>query len=236
MAQAIYREWFVHFRFPGYKKLKLVNSPLGPIPIGWPVVSFTEIADVLSGGTPRTTEPSYWNGTVPFFTPKDAPGDAYVITTKKQITEEGLDRCNSRLYPGGTVFITARGTVGKVVLAGSDMAMNQSCYALRGRDGIGQTFLFLATRGMADALRGRSHGAVFDTIIIDTFRLTQVVKPPLTLVRSFEESVEPVFSLILNLQRRNEKLRQTRDFLLPKLNSGEVDVSDLDINVGDAAA
>ena len=66
---------------------------------------------------------------IPFFTPRDV-GTPYTFQTEKYITESGLDHCNSRLYPKNTSFVTARGTVGKVSLAGIPMAMNQSCYAL----------------------------------------------------------------------------------------------------------
>ena len=92
-------------------------------------VGFTEMIQILGGGTPKTGESSYWNGDIPFFTPKDV-GFPYTLTTEKTITEEGLAHCNSRLYPINTVFVTARGTVGKVGLPGVPMAMNQSCYAL----------------------------------------------------------------------------------------------------------
>ena len=96
-------------------------------------VSFTEIIQILGGGTPKTRENSYWNGRLPFFTPKDI-GAPYTIMTEKYITESGLAHCNSRLYPVNTVFVTARGTVGKVGLCGVPMAMNQSCYALIGKN------------------------------------------------------------------------------------------------------
>jgi type I restriction enzyme S subunit len=129
----IYREWFANFRFPGHEKVRMVESELGPIPERWPVVGFDEISDILSGGTPKTTEPIYWNGPIPFFGPTDAPDSFWVVSTTRSITELGLSKCNSKLYPAETVFITARGTVGKVALPASSMAMNQSCYALRGK-------------------------------------------------------------------------------------------------------
>jgi type I restriction enzyme S subunit len=229
MAQSLYREWFVHFHFPGHKKKRMVESALGLIPEGWEVVRFTDIADVLSGGTPRTTTPEFWDGAIPFFTPKDAPATFYVTETEKSITESGLRACNSKLYPKNTIFITARGTVGKVVLSYVDMAMNQSCYALQGRDGIDQFSVFLNIRNCVDQLKQNAHGAVFDTIIVDTFRMLQVVKPPLTLTNAFKSVITPIFDLVLNLLNKNANLRQTRDLLLPKLISGEVDVEGLDI-------
>jgi type I restriction enzyme S subunit len=229
MAQALYREWFVHFRFPGYEKKSMVESVLGMIPEGWEVVSFTQIVDVLSGGTPKTTISEYWNGEIPFFTPKDASVSFYVTETERSITERGLKSCSSRLYPKDSVFITARGTVGKVVLNSMNMAMSQSSYALRGRDELDQFFTFLLTRNCIDQLRQNSHGAVFDTIIVDTFVRLKVVKPPTVMVKRFSSKVEPIFGEILNLFSKNVNLRRTRDLLLPKLISGEVDVEGLEI-------
>jgi type I restriction enzyme S subunit len=231
MAQSLYREWFVHFRFPGHEKKRLVESELGLIPEGWEVVRFTDIADVLSGGTPRTTTSEYWNGSIPFFTPKDASSSFYVTETEKSITRIGLKTCNSKLYPKNTVFITARGTVGKVVLSAVDMAMNQSCYALQGRDGIDQITIFFSISNCINQLKQNAHGAVFDTIIVDTFRMLQVVKPPLALTSAFEALASPIFEMILKLLNKNANLRQTRDLLLPKLISGEVDVEELDIHI-----
>ena len=231
MAQAIYKEWFVNFRFPGHEKVKMVKSELGMIPEGWVVKKFTEIAYVCSGGTPKTSEPSYWDGNVPFFTPKDVAGDFYVISTEKQITDFGLSKCNSKLYPRNTVFITARGTVGKTVMPDRDMAMNQSCYALVGKEGIDQYYLFLLTLQAVEQLKKETGGATFDTIIIDTFERFNVLSAAPSLIETFFRRVSPVFDSIRSLLNRNAILRKTRDLLLPKLISGEIDVEELNIRV-----
>jgi type I restriction enzyme S subunit len=236
MAQAIYREWFVNFRFPGHEQVEMVESEMGPTPSGWDAVRFTRLAEVLSGGTPKTTVSEYWNGAIPFFTPKDAPSSFYVTGTEKTITEAGLAKCASRLYPKDTVFITARGTVGKVAMPAEPMATNQSCYALQGRDGVDQLFVFFAIRESVNALQQRAHGAVFDTIIMDTFDRLSIVRPPTDIINRFVCLARPIVANSLNLTRRNAVLRQTRDLLLPKLISGELDVKDLDIETGELAA
>jgi type I restriction enzyme S subunit len=231
MAQLLYREWFVHFRFPGYEDMEMVDSELGAIPKGWGVVAFTDVADVLTGSTPRTKVEKYWNGSIPFFSPRDIETPVYVLETERSITQLGLDNCSSDLYPKNTVFITARGTVGRVVMPAVPMAMNQTCYALRGRDGISQYYIFLDIQNQVARLQQRAHGAVFDTIIIDTFRQLDVVKPLSELIVLFHRRVTPLFEQILNLLRRNVVLRQARDLLLPRLISGELDVEDLPIDV-----
>lgn len=197
------------------------------MPEGWEVTSFTEIAAVLSGGTPSTVVSEYWNGDIPFFTPKDITESFYVLDTERKITQQGLRRCSSELYPKDTVFITARGTVGKVVLPSKPMAMSQTSYALRGRQEIGQHFVFLAISNAVAELKQRSHGAVFATIIVDTFRRLESVRPPKGTIESFSELISPLFGQILNLQQKNATLRCTRDLLLPKLISGEIDIENL---------
>ena len=224
MARALYREWFVHFRFPGHENHPCVASSLGEIPEGWEAVPFTEIADVLSGGTPKTTTPEYWDGEIPFFTPRDAPDCFYVEDADKHVTELGLSKCASQLYPPDTVFITARGTVGKVALPSVPMAMNQSCYALRGKDRVTQRFLFLMTLQQVEYLKTNTGGATFDTIIVDTFRRMQVAKPPDDLIASFTGKVDAFFEQVNTLQRQVKNLRRTRDLLLPRLLSGQINV------------
>jgi type I restriction enzyme S subunit len=224
MARRLYREWFVYFRFPGHEGCRLVDSPLGEIPEGWEVKSFTEIADVLSGGTPKTDVPQYWDGEIPFFTPRDAPDCFYLQDTDKHISDIGLSKCASALYPSDTVFITARGTVGKVVLPAVNMAMNQSCYALRAKGGVPQRFLFLMTLQQVDYLKTNTGGATFDTIVVDTFRRMEVVSPTQVIASQFSELIDPVFEQVNTLQRQLQNLRRTRDLLLPRLLSGQIDV------------
>lgn len=217
MARSIYREWFVNFRFPGHENVPLVPSPLGNIPQGWEVRSFTEIAEVLSGGTPKTDVVEYWNGDIPFFTPRDTPNCFYVQNTEKNVTEIGLSKCASQLYSPDTVFITARGTVGKLALPSVPMAMNQSCYALRGKMGVSQRYLFLLTLQQVDYLKTNTGGATFDTIVVDTFRRMQIVKPPIIVIASFEDQIGPLFEKMKILQWQIKNLHRTRDMLLTRL-------------------
>ena len=232
MARMIYREWFVNFRFPGHEKITMTGSESGILPVGWQVKRFTEISEVLSGGTPKTSVPEFWNGDIPFFGPTDSPTGFFVTQTEKSITRLGLSRCNSRLYPVETVFITARGTVGKVAMPAEDMAMNQSCYALRGRSGLSQLFLFMLTKEYAEELKKKAHGAVFDTITIETFSKLSVVRPADPLPQQFEAIVRPLFALMLVLQRGISHLRESRDLLLPKLLSGEIGVGHFEAEAG----
>ena len=188
-------------------------------------VGFTEMIQILGGGTPKTGESSYWNGDIPFFTPKDV-GFPYTLTTEKTITEEGLAHCNSRLYPINTVFVTARGTVGKVGLPGVPMAMNQSCYALVGKD-THQLLVYFYTLKAVDRLKHKASGAVFDAITTRDFEAENIMKLSDDDTKAFLDVAEPIYQAVLNNSIENLRLSELRDSLLPKLMNGEIDVTDI---------
>ena len=186
-------------------------------------VRFTDLIQILGGGTPQTGENTYWNGNIAFFTPKDV-GTPYTLITEKTITEEGLSHCNSRLYPVNTVFVTARGTVGKVGMSGVPMAMNQSCYALVGKE-THQLLVYFYTLKAVDRLKHKASGAVFDAITTRDFESEQIMKLSDDDAKSFLCIAEPMFQKVLNNSIENQRLSTLRDSLLPKLMSGEIDVS-----------
>jgi type I restriction enzyme, S subunit len=226
MAEELYREWFVRMRFPGHDKVKKVKG----VPECWREMASSDVFDVLSGGTPKTDIPVYWDGEIPFFTPKDATENYYVLRTEQNITEKGLEACNSRLYPKDTIFITARGTVGKLALANRPMAMNQSCYALAPKAKGMVYFHFLAIRNALTYIKGVSKSGVFDNIIVDTFKTVPLLIPQPELVDRFDNTIAPFFLQTSALLEANEILASKRDKLLPRLISGKLSVENLDIH------
>ena len=219
-ARQLYKEWFVRFRFPGYEDVKIIDG----VPEGWNKTTADQVIDILSGGTPKTSVPDYWNGDIGFYTPKDSTNTVYVSNTEKAITSLGLEKCASKLYPKDTLFITARGTVGKLNLAQKPMAMNQSCYALAGKEPVNQIYLFFAMQAGIQQVKSRAVGAVFDAIIKDTFKVIPFVVPPERLIEEFTDYAESILKQIDFLLTSTEKLTQARDILLPKLMSGELAV------------
>ena len=219
-AQRLYKEWFVNLRFPGHENTKIVDG----VPEGWSVYPFSSKVDIMSGGTPKTSIPDYYNGKIPFYTPKDSDGAFFAYKTQMNITEGGLKNCNSRLYPPQTVIITARGTVGKTTILAVPMAMNQSCYALKMKENDAPYYLFFALNNEIKALQTMANGGVFNTIIGKTFDSINIQIPKDPLIYGFEETVRPFMEQIKNKLQANSKLVEARDRLLPKLMSGEVKV------------
>ena len=219
-AQALYKSWFVDFE--PFKGGKFVDSELGVIPEGWSVKPFLSIAKICSGGTPKTDRNEFWNGSIPFFTPKDVGTSPFCLSTEKTITEEGLKNCNSSLYKEFTTFITARGTVGKLCMTGVPMAMNQTNYAICPASNIDVITLFLITKQLINSLKNKANGAVFDAITTRDFDGEKVLTAPQGVMDSFSSVIHPIYESILQNEMKNASLSQLRDSLLPRLMSGDL--------------
>ena len=154
MARALFQSWFVDFD-PVRAKMegrdtglppdlaalfpdRLVDSELGLVPEGWGVGVLSDAIELFSGGTPKTSMPSYWGGAIPWYTAKDTPGlsDVFALVTERTITQAGVENSATEILPVGTTIITARGTVGRLACLGVPMAMNQTCYGIRGGRGL----------------------------------------------------------------------------------------------------
>ncbi len=219
-AQRLYKEWFVDLRFPGHETTPIVDG----VPEGWVDRKFSDVVSIMSGGTPKTDNKEYYDGHIPFYTPKDSDGAFFAFDTITHISQSGLEHCNSRLYPAGTVIITARGTVGKTTILAVPMAMNQSCYALKCDDLNSPYYLFFALNREVEKLKTMANGGVFNTIIVKTFEQISLMVPPKDVLESFEVVVSPFMEQIKSRTRQIELLRETRDRLLPKLMNGEIEV------------
>ncbi len=251
MARALFKSWFVDFEpvrakisgrwrrgesLPGLPAdlydlfpERLVGSELGEVPEGWGVGVLNDTIELLSGGTPRTSVAAYWNGDIPWYTAKDAPSlsDVFVLETERTITRAGLENSATRILPAETTIITARGTVGRLACLGIPMAMNQTCYGIRGAHGYPDLFTYWNVRAAVDDLQQRTHGTIFDTITRQTFKLVGAIIPPVTLSGKFETIVQPIMSHILSNIQESRTLAALRDALLPKLISGELRVGDI---------
>lgn len=188
---------------------------------------FTTLINVLGGGTPKTGNPEFWDGSIPFFTPKDV-GTLYTFKTEKYITALGLKHCNSRLYPTNTTFVTARGTVGKISLAGAPMAMNQSCYALTSEI-VDPLLVYFYVLKAVTALKHKASGAVFDAIVTRDFdgEIINILSDADS--EAALSIIKPMMEAIHNNSKENMRLSAVRDALLPKLMSGEINISSLDL-------
>lgn len=195
------------------------------IPKGWQASNVCSIADILSGGTPSKQEPTFWNnGTIPFFGPTDYGGSIFQIETAENITAKGLSRCASSLFDVGTIIITARGSIGKKVIVGTPMAMNQSCYALKSKNNEFE-YLFFLTAQLIECLKAKGSGSTFKSIINSDIEQSTLCIAPQSFITQFGHVVKPIFEKIKNNSFEIATLTKQRDELLPLLMNGQVSVN-----------
>ena len=209
MAQAIYREWFVHFRFPGHETATFVDSPLGPIPHGWTIEPIEEIASIKYGKMLPTKE--ILGGPIPVY------GASKVIGyhTEANVMEP-------------TILMGCRGTCGQVSISDAPAFVTNNSFTIVPRSQVDKTWLFhlLDTRGVEEFIGG----AAQPQITLKSIGTLEVLAPPSHLREEFGSVVGSLLGCSKLLRTELNSLSQIRDALLPKLVSGEVDVSDLDLD------
>jgi len=175
----------------------------------WIKTFLIEIAELIGGGTPKTSKAEYWNGNINWVSVKDFNNEnRYVYSTEKTITEEGLNNSSAKLLQKGDIIISARGTVGEMAMIPFPMAFNQSCYGIRAKNGVDNTFLYYLVKNSVRKLKTMTHGSVFDTITRDTFANIDVDIPDIDIQYRIARTLSNIDDKIENNQRINNNLEQ----------------------------
>lgn len=223
LAQAMFKSWFIDFD-PVHSKSKgdepfgmddatatlfpssFEKSEIGDIPKGWEVVRFSDVINLISGGTPKTTQPEYWNGDIPWYSVTDAPkeGLCFFTKTSKYITSKGLEKSAARLVRPGITIISARGTVGKLAMTAVPSTFNQSCYGVEGK--VSDSYTYFQLKSQVSIMQNVAHGGTFDTITKETFDFLKVINPSIAILQRYDELTNPMLSRIKNLNFENDSL------------------------------
>jgi len=201
-----------------------VTSALGDVPAGWQIGGILDAATLLSGGTPKTDRPDFWGGDILWASAKDVSqaSNPVLLSTERTITSLGLNGSSTKIIPAFATAIVARGaTTGRMVMFGSDMAMNQTCYALKSRHDA-PIALHLMLRMEVAGLVNAAHGSVFDTITTATFAQSVCLLPPAHVLQRFEQLARPLYDRIISNVAQAQTLATFRDTLLPRLISGQL--------------
>jgi type I restriction enzyme S subunit len=234
MAQAIYREWFVKFRFPGHEKIRMVDSPLGKIPQGWEVANLSDLVDTQYGYTESATVekvgPKFLRGT-------DINKTSFVDWSQVPhcpIPENKLSKYKLGI---GDIVIIRMADPGKVGIVEKEIDAVFASYLVR-LEIISNIlspyflFYFLTSDRYQGYITGASTGTTRKSASAGVITDIDLPIPPLSLRKQFEDQVTAIRQFLNKLLEKNTTLRHTLDLLLPKLISGELDVSDLDIKTG----
>lgn len=222
-ARLIYREWFVHFRFPGHEDVGLVDSDLGPSPEGWERANLFDLAEV-GFGFPFKSKRFTEDGPYPVVRIRDIPNNA----TKTFTDEDAEDRY---LIEDGDILIGMDGDFHMCRWASGTAYLNQRVARIRASGPLSQYQLFLA---LEQPIRNFNDSIIGTTVAHLGKRHLQeidlLVPPPEVLERA-TNTLQPMFDLEITLRKENQLLFEARDLLLPRLISGDLDVSELDLDL-----
>ncbi|MCR1961436.1 restriction endonuclease subunit S [Thomasclavelia cocleata] len=184
----------------------------------WQKTLLIDIVNLIGGGTPKTSKAEYWGGNINWLSVKDFNNEnRYVYFTEKTITEEGLNNSSTKLLKRDDIIISARGTVGELAMIPFPMAFNQSCYGIRAKEGIDNTFLYYLIKNSVRKLKAMTHGSVFDTITRDTFANIEVAIPDTQMQHRIAKMLVAIDDKIENNQRINNNLEHQMETLFRSL-------------------
>ena len=241
MAQNLYREWFVKFRFPGHEKARMVDSALGKVPEGWDVTTLDSVLSILeSGSRPKGgIDPSMRD--VPSIGAENIFGlGKYDFSKEKFVSREFFEKmkrghinnCDVLLYKDGAKI--GRKSMFRDNFPHSECCINEHVFILRTNEKCDQAYLFfwLDQPDITAGIINLNANAAQPGINQKGVKGLTILLPDRKFLDLFDEFVELLLAKLFNLAKKNQVLRRTRDLLLPKLISGELDVSDLDIKTG----
>ncbi len=231
MAQTLYREWFVHFRFPGHENVPMVESPLGAIPQGWKVKKLADLVVTQYGYTESATEdevgPKFVRG-------KDINKTSYIDWRTVPFCPIESKKHAKYQLDAGDILVIRMADPGKVAIIEKEIEAVFASYLIRLKlrsNLLSPYYLFYALSDdrYQDYIYGVSTGTTRKSASAGVITGFDLAIPTEEVRNRFEEVIGPLRKVLNNLLEQNQNLRQTRDLLLPKLISGEVDVSELDI-------
>ncbi len=223
MARLLYREWFVDFRFPGHEDVELVDSDLGPIPDGWVWRNLFDLAEIGFGFSFKSRRFAEC-GNFRVIRIRDVPKN----TTSTYTDEDGGERYE--VHDGDTL-IGMDGDFHMCRWADGLAYLNQRVARLRTRGQLSQLHLHLALEQPIRRFNETIIGTTVAHLGKRHLEEIHIAEPPSRLLVAATKHFGPVFELELNLRKQNRALREARDLLLPRLVSGELDVSELDLGL-----
>ena len=218
-ARLLYKEWFVHFRFPGHEHVKIVDG----VPEGWVLGNLEDFYDTSSGGTPSRKNSNYYGGEINWIKTQELNG-GFIFSSDETISEEGLRSSSAKLFNPGTVLLAMYGaTIGQVAILAVPSSTNQACCAIMPLHECASTeYMFLFLKEYKESLKGLAQGSAQNNISQQIIRNIRMCLPDRKVMKLFSDYCSPLLDKIRVLEAMNIKLTQARDLLLPRLMNGEI--------------
>ena len=222
MAENLYKEWFVRFRFPGHENAEFENG----IPKGWERNHISKFYLTSSGGTPsRENDENYDNGTIPWVKTGELQ-DCLLIDTEEKITEAAIKKSSAKIFPKDSVLMAMYGVnIGMLAYSTMEATCNQACCVFRDKAAIStKHYLFQCLKSIRDYLLLIGFGAAQQNLSQDLIKRVKIVMPDKDTLIRFEQEIESLYDETKLLHKANRNLVKQRDLLLPRLMGGKLEV------------
>lgn len=236
MAMALYKHWFVDFG--PFQDGEFVECEIGMIPKGWEIGKLGDVYFTSSGGTPKRDVKSYYEGgTINWLKTKELD-DGFIFSTEEKITDSGLQNSSAKIFPENTVVMAMYGaTVGKLGILGCPSSTNQACCAIiPQKDEFGYEYIFLYLLYNRSNIIKLANGGAQQNISQQIIKELKILLPPSHVMKEINSNFKWLFSLIRENQRESMYLKETRDYLLPRLLSGEIGLREAEEQVEEVLA
>ena len=228
-AQALFKSWFVDFE--PFKDGEFVESELGMIPKGWRVGILNELGDIVGGSTPSKAKAEYYtNDGIAWLTPKDLSISQRKFTSKGEIdiTQEGYESCSTKLMPRGSVLFSSRAPIGYITIAKNDICTNQGFKSVIPKLA-GTAFLYCFLKESTQEIENKATGSTFKEASGALMKSLPAIIPEKAVLDDFENLLSPLFHQQEVVEEENSLLSSLRDSLLPRLMSGKLNVSEINM-------
>lgn len=228
MAEELYKEWFVRFRFPNYENTEFEKA----VPKDWLERPTSELFEILGGGTPSKDEEEYWkDGEINWFTPSDLTkgSSLFIENSELKCNETGLSKSSAKLFPAFSIMMTSRATIGVLSINTTEACTNQGFITCLPNEQFPLTYLYFWLKFSKPYFDILANGATFAELSRGVFKKIKMRVPTQDLIDKFDNFCKPVFDEILNIQRQTENLTIQKNQLLPRLISGKLSVEHLNI-------
>lgn len=198
----------------------------------WKSGTISDLGTVVGGSTPSKAKPEYYTERgIAWITPKDLSinKSKFVARGENDITELGLKNSSASIMPEGTVLFSSRAPIGYIAVAAGEVTTNQGFKSVVPKPEIGTPFIYYFLKSNLPIIEGMASGSTFKEVSGSTMKIIPAVIPDADTLARFNDFCTPIFAQQRVLEEQNQALASMRDSLLPKLMSGELDVSEIDL-------
>lgn len=198
----------------------------------WPYCALSDIGSIVAGGTPSKSKSEYYaEQGIAWITPKDLSIDKskFISHGENDISELGFSKSSATKMPAGTVLFSSRAPIGYIAIAQNEITTNQGFKSVIPHENIGTTYVYFLLKKLLPTIEGMASGSTFKEISGAGMKSVPTVMPDADTIQCFNTFCQPIFNEQEILEAENRRLSALRDSLLPKLMSGEIDVSAIDL-------